>query len=166
MNFVTIISTTLDSLNRRLIKFRRLGKKDIQECLQAAPYGVDANPIAEVIAIYSPTLQNGKPVILTYLNKNQIAEPGEHRIFSTDSNGDVVMALHLKNDGTVEFGGDADNMIRFIPLNTALNSQASSINVELVKIAAAINAIVPGSYTPSTISIDISGSKIDEIKTS
>jgi len=60
--------------------------------------------------------------------------------------------------------GDADNAVRFAPLDSNLQSLVSSIQCELVKIATGI-AAAGGSYTPGTLSLDIDAAKIDEIKT-
>jgi len=173
MNIVKVISTKLDDQSRRLIKYLRMGKSDVRESLQASPYGTDSNPIADMVAVYAPTLQNGKPVIIGYVNKNQIADVGEHRIFSTDADGLVKMFIHLKNDGTAEFGGDAKNMVRFQELETGFNQLKSDFNSFITTFNIHLHAgVTPGigttasPITPGTPSAaDISGAKIDEIKT-
>jgi len=167
MNFVKIISSKIDDKYRRVIKYLRLGKDDVRENLQAGPYGFDGSPVKDMIAIYAPTLQNGNAVIIGYINKNKAnLKPGEVIMYSTDANGVQKMALKMLDDGTAEFGGKTDNMIRYIPLDAGLQSEAAAINVELVKIAAVLNSIIPGSYVPTPVTVNISASKIDEIKTS
>jgi hypothetical protein len=115
-------------------------------------------------AIFMQTGEKGKTVIVGYLNRNHISEKGEIRIYSTNESGAVQIFLHLKNDGTAEFGGDADNLVRYSPLNSELQAFKNALTVELGLIAAGI-AIVGGVYTPGALSIDISNAKIDEIKT-
>lgn len=151
---------------KRIIKVIRFGKKDVQTASESGPFGFDSSAPEEMRAIYAQTSNKQKKVIIGFINKNQLASVGETRMFSIDSNGEVVMSLHLKNDGTAEFGGNTDNMVRYSPLNAGLQSQKLAINAELVKIAAGINAIVPASYIPTPISLDVSASKISEIKTS
>lgn len=182
LNFVKVISTKLDdeirNFPRRLIKYLRLGKNDVRESHQSGPFGTDSNPVKDTIAIYGPTLQSGKQVIIGYINKNQFAEIGEHRIFSTDSDGLEVFSLYLKNDGTAEFGGDADFMVRYNELESAfnelkgdLNSLITAYNSHIHVTTATVGATaVPGilSPTPSagvSSTADISGAKITEIKT-
>ena len=155
LNAVKIISSEIDSKVRRVIKFLRLGKYDVQTSFQVAPYGVDSNPIKDMVAIYGPTGEKGKTVIIGYINKNQVAAPGEYRTFSTDADGELKFYIHQKANGTCEIGGSSHNLVRYTPLNSALQT-------ELGIIAAAINAIVPGSYSPT---LDITASKINEIKT-
>lgn len=159
------ISTEIDQIKRRVIKVLSFGRGGARTALEASPYGIDSNPIKDMQAIYSITTDNSKPVIIGYINKNQKAEPGEIRHYSTDENGDEKFYTWLKSDGTMEMGGVNDFMVRYIKLNAGLQNQVSEINIELGKIAVAINAIVPLSYIPTAITLDISQSKITEIKT-
>lgn len=164
MNLVKVLSTEFDNFQRRVIKFLRYGKSDIQTAQEITPFGIDSNPLKDMIAVYGQTGENGKTVILGYVNKNQIAEIGETRIFSQTENGADSFYIHLKNDETLEIGGTAHNLVRYTPLNTALQQQVNAINVELGKIAAGI-ATGGGAYTPQPISLNISDAKIEEIKT-
>ncbi len=68
MDLVKIISTEIDNLKRRVVKFFRMGKSDVRTSLEANAYGIDSNPIKDMIAIYSDTSLNGKTVILGYIN--------------------------------------------------------------------------------------------------
>jgi hypothetical protein len=178
MNLTKVISTRYDSLNRRIVKFLRFGRSDVQECQQAAPFGIDSNPVKDMIAVYSPTAEDGKNVIIGYLNPNQLAEVGETRLFSTDSDGNLQFYVHLKNDGTSEIGGDTDNMVRYSELESAfnqlrddLNDLISAYNSHIHTTTATIGAsTTPGVIAPTTSTgtpstADVSGAKIDEIKT-
>lgn len=165
INIVKIISSRIENA-QRLITLLRYGRSDVREVLEVMPYGEDSVPIENLRGIYAETGEKGKKVLLGYINKNQLSNPGEKRIFSTDADGNLAIAFHLKNDGTAELGGSVDNLIRFSSLNSSLIQQANDINVELAKIAVAINAIVPNSYTPTPITINIDQSKIDQLKTS
>jgi hypothetical protein len=164
MYLTKILSSTLTK-SRRIAKFLRLGKDDVQTATEVGPYGIDSSPIKDMVAVYAETSKKGDTVIIGYINKNQLAQPGEFRIYSTDENGQQKFYAWLKNDGTIELGGALHNLLRFTPLNSALQGEVTAINAELAKIAIAINAIVPGSYTPTPITLDITASKINEIKT-
>ena len=131
----------------------------------SSPFGVDSNPLKDMVALYAPTGEKGETTIIGYLNKNQLAGIGENRLFSLKENGDLATYIWMKNDETMEIGGDSDNMVRYAPLNSGVQQFKSDVNIELVKIAAVLNTIIPNSYPPPTLSIDISNSKIDEIKT-
>lgn len=173
LNLVKILSTSVDSLNRRVVKFLRLGKSDVQTSQQVAPYGTDSNPIADMVAVYAPTEEKGKTVIIGYLNKNQLAAAGEYRIFSTDADGNLSTYIWLKADETMEIGGDTDNMVRFSELETAFNQLKSDFNDLVTAYNTHVHSGVttgsgssgptPTQGTASTA--DISPAKIDEIKT-
>lgn len=163
-NIVKVISTSVKK-SRLYIKFFRKGKSDVQEVPQVAPFGIDSNPIKDSIALYSKTLQNGEAVVIGYIPIKSLADVGELRLFSTNADGFEQTYTLFKNDGNIELNGNTKNLVRFQDLETGLNSYSSNVGVELGKIAAAINAIAPGSYTPITPSFNISTAKIDNIKT-
>ncbi len=163
-NIVKVISTSVKN-SRLYIKFFRKGKSDVQEVPQVAPFGIEGNPIKDSIAVYSKTLQNGEAVILGYIPINSLADVGELRLYSTNADGVEQTYTLFKNDGNIELNGNTKNLVRFQDLETGLDANALELKGELVKIAAAINAIVPGSYTPSFPSFNISAAKIDNIKT-
>lgn len=163
ISVVKIISTKIDK-TMRFIKALRKGKSDVQETYEISPFGVDSNPIADMAALYLTTEENGKTVIIGYINKGQLAEPGEVRHYSLDAEGALKFYTWLKADGTLELGGVAHNIVRYTPLNTGLQNEATLINAELAKIAVAINALAPGAYVVAPISVNISTAKVDEIK--
>jgi len=91
------------------------------------------------------------------LGKNEIGfgiPSGKDRIYFRD--GKITFKI-----GDTEGG---DFAVKHTQLNTGIQQMATDINAELVKIAAAINAIVPGSYTPTPIVPDISSSKVEKIE--
>lgn len=145
----------------RILKVIQYGAKTADE---AAPFGDDSSPLADMIAVYADTGEIGDPVIIGYLNEKQLAAPGEKRLYSLKENGDLSFYAWLKNDGTMELGGNTDNLVRFAPLNTGLAAQNTAINAELAKIALAIGAL-GGAYAPGSVSLNIANSKIVEIKT-
>ena len=145
----------------RTLKVQQYGPKTANVI---APFGDDSAPTKDMIALYAETSNISEPVIIGYINKNQIAQPGEKRIFSTKEDGTVATSIHLFTDGSIELGGNSDNAVRYTPLNSGISAKDSLINAELTKIATAIS-ILGGSYIPSTINTDITGAKIDDIKT-
>lgn len=173
INLVKILSTSIDSLKRRVPKYLRLGRKDFQTSLEAGPYGVDSNPTKDTVAVYLKTGENGKTVIVGYINKNQQSSPGEYRLFSTDANGVEQSYMWLRADGTIEIKGDDDNMVRFSELEIAFdelksdfNSLVTAYNAHVhpgVTAGGASTAPTPSSGSSSTA--DVSGAKIDEVKT-
>lgn len=175
---VKVISTAIRK-SKRLVKILRFGLDDVQDIREAMPHGIDSNPYQDMIAIYGSTSEKGTPVIIGYINKNQIADVGELRMFSTDDKGDEQMYLHLKNDGTAEFNGDADFMVRFNELKSGFDDLKSDFNDLVTKYnthihitTATIGAgatpgvISPTATTDSPSSASIDAAKIEEIKTS
>ena len=172
MNLVKIISTEINDLTQRVSKFLRFGLKDVQTALQTAPYGMDSNPIKDMIAIYGATSDKGKPVIIGYINKNQLADIGEARIFSTDENGNLKTFIWLQNDGIMEIAGNVDNMVRFSELKSGFDTLKSDFNSFVTTYnththaTAPTGPVSPPSAAASSTVADIDSSKINEIKTS
>ena len=146
---------------KRILKVEEYGAKTAKV---SANYGDDSQPLKNMTAIYSPTAVNSEPVIIGYINTNQVAEEGEKRIFSQSLDGSLSFAIHLKTDGSCEIGGNVDNAVRFSALQSSLASSDTLLNAELAKIATAIGSL-GGVYTVATVATDISSSKINEIKT-
>ena len=146
---------------KRILKVQEYGVKTAKV---ASNYGDDSQPLKNMTAIYSPTAVNSEPVIIGYINTNQVAQEGEKRIFSQSLDGSLSFAIHLKTNGTCEIGGAVDNAVRFNALQSSLASSDTLLNAELAKIATAIGSL-GGVYTVATVATDISSSKINEIKT-
>jgi len=164
-----IISSAIES-GRRILKILRLGKEDIQTSFESMPYGVDSVPVKDLIAIQMETSERGKTVVVGYINKNQIADVGELRIYATNAQGVEQGFIHLKNSGvltangsTIELNGNIDNVVKFIPLDAGLQAQTTAINAEFVKIQTAITAL-GGAYVPTPVVVNIVGSKVATVK--
>lgn len=175
MNLSKVVSTDFGNLVRRVIKVIVNGRADVRTAREVAPYGVDSNPVAGMIAVYSPTAVKGKAVIIGYLNVNQLADVGEFRAYSTDAGGNLKMYTWLKNDGTMEIGGDAGNLTRFQELETGFNALKDDLNDLVNAFNSHMHATAatgppvtptPGTGIPATPSTaSIAGAKINEIKT-
>lgn len=178
MKATKVISTRIVN-SKRLVKFLGIGRSDVQEKNEVGPFGIDSNPVKDMVAIMAPTSEIGKDVIIGYINTNQMAEVGETRLFSTDLDGVEQIFIHLKNDGNIEFGDNADNLVRFSKLKLEFdnlkndfNSLVTAYNSHVHITTATVGATaVPGIISPTTSTgtpstADISPSKIDELKCS
>lgn len=175
LNYVKIISSELGDLSMRVLKHLGLGLNDLQTSDESAPFGIDSNPPKDMIAVYGKTQIHGETVIIGYLNKNQLAEIGELRTYSVDEDGNLSFYTWLKNDGTMELGGDSKNLTRFQELKEGFDTLKEDLNNHIQNWNTFANAYTPGSSSsvgtpptatasdPSTASID--DAKIDEIKT-
>lgn len=174
LNITKVISTSFDDLQRRIIKVLRKGKSDVQTPIEASPFGIDSNPIKDMIAVYGQTEEKGKTVIIGYIDKNKLAASGETRLYSIDNNGNLKTYVWLKNDGTMEIGGNTKHMVRYEELQTAFNQLKQDLNTFItifnshthtgvtIGVGSTSTTTTPG----TTSSADISPAKIDNIKTS
>lgn len=156
----------------RIIKILGMGKSDVQTAYQVLPYGTDCNPVKGMVGLYIKTSIKGENVLVGYINKNQITAIGEHRIFSTDENGNVKTSIHLKNDGTMEIGGDADFMVRYSKLEEAFNQLKQDHNILVNKFNSHAHTVSGASAEPvlplfvsQQSNADITAAKINNIKT-
>jgi hypothetical protein len=164
---VKVISSAIET-NFQKIKSRVLGDNDIRTPTQAAPFGVDSVPYDGMIAVYGDTNKKGKPVIIGYINRNLLAAKGEIRLYSVDADGELATYAWLKADGTMELGGDVDNLVRFSDLKDGFDQLTQNFNDFVATYNAHVHASsgVPPTgppVDPSTATID--GAKIEEIKT-
>ncbi len=173
INLVTIISTSVDNLKRRLPKFYRFGKRNAETAVEVNPYGIDSNAIEGMVAVYAQTTNNGAPIVIGYINKNQQALVGELRTFSTDKDGNEKFYTWLRNDGTYEIGGTSNYAVKFNELKTEFNSLKSDFNSLVTKYNSHTHTgVTSGSgssgttATPATTnSSNIDNAKNDKIKT-
>jgi len=150
----------VNQATRAFIKVLRYGNADYQTSEQYLPYGVDSKPVNGINAAHATTSNNSDTIVFAYKIESSLTNPGEIRIYATDSDGVDVFSLLLKNDGTAEFGGNTDNLVRFLKLDNALQLFITDLNAKLVTALGAVGGSWPGT------SLDISQSKIDEIKSS
>ena len=148
---------------RRLIKSFVRSQRDVQTSYQVAPWGDDSQPVKNARACHAATMAEDT-LILGVINTDQKASEGERRIFATDADGNTVVDIWLRNDGTIEMAGRGDNLVKYIPLNQALATYNSAINAELVKIQTAILGL-GGAYAYQALTIDVTGAKVDNLKT-
>lgn len=159
------------------IKVLRLGKNDVQTSLYVFPFGFSGKAVNETLAVHAKTMQKGDSVVVGYvLEKDETTNVGESRLYSTDSDGNVVAEIICRNDGTAEILGNDDNMVRFSELKTAYDqlkndhdSLVSAFN-QHVHPTAAVGSPSPPTPVPNVIPAtpstgDISNAKIDEVKT-
>lgn len=160
ISLATIKSALLEQ-GKRIFKVSQYGIKTANE---SAPFGDDANPIPELRAVFANTSEVGEPVIIGYINLNQLAGVGEKRIYALTPDGKLSIDLWLKNDGTMELGGKTDNLVKYTPLDIGLKTTNTDINIEFTKIAAAIGAL-GGSYVVKPITTNITQAKSTTLKT-
>ena len=166
-----VISTDTNEQGTVTVKVLRAGSDDVRETEQITPFGFTGRPVKDRIAIYSKASTDGDDYIIGYLNLNSEIEVGESEMFSTDEQGNVVMAITLRNDGTAELGGDSDFLARFNELKAGFDELVSNFNTHLNNYNAHIHTAPSGATGPPSIfsnpsSASIDAAKIDNLKTS
>lgn len=151
---------TINAAGKRILKVLGFSLSTADECL---PFGDDGCPLPNMLAIYCKTSNIGEPIVIGYINKKQLASPGEKRIYSMNPDGSLSAYIWMKANNVIELNGNSDNVVRYQSLATGLNNQDNLINTELGKIAAAITGL-GGSYVPGNITTDINSAKINEVK--
>lgn len=174
---VKYLKTKLDKDGWRIITHDCFSS--ITDSLQMLPWGVDSVPVVpkdvftHLTAVYVPTTVDGESAIGGYylVPAYTLAQPGEMRLFSTDANGTLSQYVWLKNNGTMEIGGDDDWMVRYSKLEEAFNELKGKFN-DLVSAfnshqhKDSLNAPTTTNTHPGTASAaDITQAKIVEIKT-
>jgi hypothetical protein len=159
VTFSKFKSATIEG-GKRILKVLQFGVKTAKEC---GPFGFDSQPLADFTAIYSDTSNKGESVIIGYINKHQVAEAGGSRMYALGSSGEVVSWVYVRASGDVELNGSEFSAVRFQNLKTATDASDNLINAELAKIAAAI-ASLGGTYTPGSITTDLTSSESETVK--
>ena len=145
---------------QRIFKVLQYGPKTANEC---GPFGLDSSPLENYTAIYAETANAGESLIIGYIQKNQIAQQGEARLFSLDRNGLLKAEIFCKADGTIILNGGVNSSIRYEPLNTELQKLKNDINTELLKVQTAITTL-GGTYANTPLILDLTTAKSDTIK--
>ncbi len=83
--------------------------------------------------------------------------PGDTKIYSTDSDGNEASTIKLLADGTIEINGNADNAVSWTDLNTALQGLVTAINANF-------GTKLDGAGTPGILTLGLTGARVDEVK--
>ena len=150
-----IVDSTMTEDGMRMVKVDQFGSKEPYEC---SPYGFDSNPVKDMTAIYADTSENGEPIIIGYVNENQLADVGEIRLYNSNKG-----YVWLRKDDTIELNGDSRTIVAFIDLKTELENTIVKVNAELVKIQTAITAL-GGVYAQVNVEVNIDSSEVKDVK--
>jgi len=170
---VKVLSAAFDKLLRRIIKVRRYSKFDTQTASEFLPFGVDSSPLPGMVAAFMDTDSVKDSGIVGYVNVNQLAEPGETRLFALDADGKLKGFIWLKKDGTYHIGGSTNHLTQYEELKIAFDKLKSDFNALVTTYNAHTHTGVTtgGGVTGPTPSLgasstaDMSGAKLDNLKT-
>lgn len=160
ISFAKIKSSSIEVGKRILKSVTMSGAATSKE---SYPFGFDSSPHPDLTAIYAETSNMQEAVIIGYINKNQIAEPGESRMYALSAHGEFLGFVYCRKDGTTSINGDAFSAVRFQELKTQIDLLQSQINSQLPLIASGI-ATGGGVYTPTNVSIDLTNVESPTVK--
>lgn len=146
---------------KRIMKVIQFGTKTAKE---VGPFGFDSSAPENLTALYCKTSNDDEDCIIGYINKNQLANLGESRMYSVDAQGEVMATILCDASGRISLNGNAFSSVRYENLVIGLNSQNALINAELSKIAIVLNSLAPGSYTVAPVSTNITTAKSESVK--
>jgi hypothetical protein len=175
---VVILGSSIEE-STRVIKVSELSEDDVQTLDAVGAFGEDSNPPKDLRGVSLETGVRGESVILGFYGDFHDTEPGEKKIYSTESDGSAVAAfIKLLTDGTQEFNGSGNFLTKFNELETAFNTLKADYdnlvtlyNAHIHTTTATVGATaVPGEIAPTTSSgssstADISGAKAENLKT-
>lgn len=177
---IKVLKTSLDNFGRRIVQALFMGgitngKGDVRTPLQVAPFGIDSNPTKDKRGLYVTTQTIGKYYTFGYLNTDQMAEPGETRIFSTSTSGQLQAYVWLKSAGNIlELNGDDNWAVKFNELKTEFNSLKQTVNTNasvfnahthILALSAGTGTAAPSVTQEQSSTANIDNAKNTKIKT-
>jgi hypothetical protein len=167
MIFLTTVTNAVKELLNgkkiRTITATLFGPGDVKSAPETGPAGYDGSPIPGLTAVFAKTAKRGSTVFIGYVPTNQLALPGEARVYSTDTDGVEKAKIWLHSNGDVEIGGTSD------VVNTNHATQFEQTALALSNYFAALNTQIGlgvvsagGTYTPP-VAFDMSAAKLTKI---
>lgn len=126
----------IDADGDRVLKYRNIGDNTTENEL-ALPPGIDSAPIKGMYLVAIDTYDKGYAKVIGMLpdEKYTVAQPGETRIYSIDTDGNVKAVVYLKGDGSIAVTGESmsllgsgDNLVRYSKLEAAFNELNDKFN--------------------------------------
>ncbi len=136
------VVNTLDNFIQRGLRFvksKRFGSNDPINTYQASDFGTDFSIPNGWRAIYSDTSNRSEPVIIGFISPivDNGLNVGDKKLFSTNSAGDTISYhINLRNDGTIEIGGTADNAVGYNSLKTEFEELQGKYNDLITSLSA------------------------------
>lgn len=176
----TYISSVIEKGFRKF-KFRRFGRDDIMTAYAGHTFGEDSNPAGGKVLQIGTTNSNENIVVAVIQKADDTLNKGDKVIYSTDTNGNIVAKIYLRNDGTIEVKGDnivfqegEDFAVRYSKLESEFNELKDKFNSLVQAWNTFAAAYIPGGPStqgfPATVSTatqstaDITQSKVETIK--
>lgn len=154
-------SAALES-GKRILKSIGIGGS-VMTTKESMPFGIDSQPLENWTAIYAETTNKSESVIIGYINKNQIAEPGENRMYALGPEGGISSFVFLKSNGEIWLNSGENSAVLWEGLKNSIDQQNLLINIELMKISTTL-AVLGVVYAPGTINANLTAAKSLKVK--
>ena len=152
-----------DNENRRFLQCVVAGEKETRMVEFISQNGEDSSP-GDGASVLLIDVGGRWFAIATDDGFDPNAAVGEKHLYSYAETGlEKKAEVILRVDGSAEINGSADFAVRFNALQTLMNTLATALNTEFVKIQTAISGL-GGTYVPATINIDLSTAKVATVK--
>jgi len=176
---VTVTGTEVEN-GYRAIQVNALGGNDARTPQEMLPPGLDCVPVKDAKAYYMTTASfTSADIVLGYVNKSPKAQPGESRLYSTDTDGGFKYNVWLRAAGEVLIGDSDDpsdydkHLTQYEALRSAFDDLKGKLNDLInkynththtgVQTGSGTSAVTAATETPATS--DMSSAKIDHTKT-
>ncbi|MDX5583643.1 MAG: hypothetical protein QNK20_01745 [Aureibaculum sp.] len=152
-----------------------LGISDQRKYFSISPFGISFNAPEDTRALTTDSRNADENFVIGVLNsiKPDDLNKGESAIFSTSEDGSTLKSfVKLRNDGTMELNGNADNLVGFNDLKIGFdkltedfNGLVSDYTSHIHTTTATVGASpTPGIITPTTSAGTPSTASIDDAK--
>lgn len=155
----TVTKNRDGTTQRLMLQVQLTGPDDIQTVEYVPLPGTDANPINGSKVFVMPVANSYLIAFGADDGVTPSTDMGENFLYSVDDTGTVAALIKLLKSGIIEINGDADFAVRFDALDTAIQTFVTSLNALFATKADASGAA-------GTLTLDISGAKVDEVKLS
>jgi len=142
LNIAKVISSTNNE--HRSVTVSGWGKGFARTPTEVGPFGVDSSPIPGMQAAYNETSMSGAPVLLGYVNISALAQPGEYRQYSTDTDGNLMGEIWLHNTGLISIKNQEQSLLTNLQnLINHLSSFMTNVNTGFADLFATIGSPPP-----------------------
>lgn len=155
-------SSSVIEQGKRILKSIGIGGS-VMTTKECAPFGIDSQPPEGYTAIYANTTNNSEEVIIGYINRNQISQAGECRLYAVGVGNTVISEIYLKNNGQILMNNGNKSSVRFQDLKTAIDQQNTLINTQFQIISGLFSGLGL-TYVPGTITTNLTNSESPNIK--
>lgn len=165
-NYTATVKKT-DNGQVRTVTVALFDPNDGRQATEAAPHGIDSNPVKGAQAVYFTTSNASAPVTGLYTVKEPKALPGELRLYATNAGGTEQCKMWLHANGNIEVGGtsgtvNANHGVQYEGMDSSLQALVTAINAQLTLIQTGITG-VGGVYPKVDVTINTTGAKLNKI---